>query len=169
MKKMISLTPVCRFFLSVVIWVVGNGLAISYRRRATPVPIRLKLFRRPWANISPFFFLINTESEISVESDAELESENLYERIIALKDIIPPHSRRRIAGTVTGITDFTKSTFSFSGKALWVISTSAFLLGVPWALAFAEEEQYAQMEKEQGMMKGANEVCFPVWIQWQEI
>lgn len=107
---------------------------------------------------------INTESEISVESAAELESESLYERVIALKDIIPPQSRRRIAGTVSGITDFTKSTFSFSGKALWVISTSAFLLGVPWALAFAEEEQYAQMEKEQGMMKGANEVqpFFPV-------
>lgn len=72
--------------------------------------------------------------------------------------MIPPQSRRRIAGTVAGITDFTKSTFSFSGKALWIISTSAFLLGVPWALAYAEEEQYAQMEKEQGMMKGANEV-----------
>lgn len=40
-----------------------------------------------------------------------------------------------------------------------MISTSAFLLGVPWALAFAEEEQYVQMEREQGMMRGANEVC----------
>lgn len=30
---------------------------------------------------------------------------------------------------------------------------------MPWALAFAEEEQYVQMEREQGMMRGANEVC----------
>lgn len=41
---------------------------------------------------------------------------------------------------------------------MWVISTSAFLLGVPWALAYAEEEQYVQMEREQGMIRGANEV-----------
>jgi hypothetical protein len=33
------------------------------------------------------------------------------------------------------------------------------LLGVPFALAYAEEEQYIQMEREQGMIKGANEVC----------
>ena len=46
----------------------------------------------------------------------------------------------------------------FSGKALWILSTSAFLLGVPWALAYAEEEQYIQLEREQGMIKGANEV-----------
>jgi mitochondrial import receptor subunit TOM22 len=99
-----------------------------------------------------------TESEISVESGYEVESETFYERLVALKDMIPPQSRRRITGTVSTLTDFTKSTFSFSGKALWVISTSAFLLGVPWALAFAEEEQYVQMEREQGMMRGANEV-----------
>jgi hypothetical protein len=30
---------------------------------------------------------------------------------------------------------------------------------VPWALAYAEEEQYVQMEREQGMIRGANEVC----------
>ncbi|KAJ5247597.1 mitochondrial import translocase subunit Tom22 [Penicillium chermesinum] len=48
-----------------------------------------------------------------------------------------------------------------SGKALWVISTSAFLIGVPWALAYAEEEQYIQMEREQGMIKGANEMLTP--------
>ncbi|KAH8704116.1 mitochondrial import receptor subunit tom22 [Talaromyces proteolyticus] len=103
----------------------------------------------------------DTESEISTESVLELETETLYERVIALKDIIPPQSRRRITDTVSGLSNFTKSTLSFSGKALWVISTSAFLLGVPWALAFAEEEQYVQMEKEQGMMKGANEMLTP--------
>lgn len=61
---------------------------------------------------------------------------------------------------MSSLTSLTKSTLSFGGKALWVISTSAFLLGVPWALAYAEEEQYVQMEREQGMMKGANEVFF---------
>ncbi|EEA23134.1 mitochondrial import receptor subunit tom22 [Talaromyces marneffei ATCC 18224] len=105
---------------------------------------------------------IPVQSEIS-ETDSAYDpiNETLYDRIIALKDIIPPQSRRRITATINGLTDATKSTFSFSGKALWVISTSAFLLGVPWALAFAEEEQYVQMEREQGMMRGANEMLTP--------
>ncbi|KAJ5511970.1 Mitochondrial outer membrane translocase complex subunit Tom22 [Penicillium expansum] len=78
----------------------------------------------------------DTDSEISDDEDVELEAESLYEHL-------------------------TKASFSFSGKALWIISTSAFLLGVPFALAYAEEEQYIQMEREQGMIKGANEMLTP--------
>ncbi|KKK20156.1 hypothetical protein P175DRAFT_0432423 [Aspergillus ochraceoroseus IBT 24754] len=103
----------------------------------------------------------DTESEISTESDLELDSETLYERLVALKDVIPPSARRQITNSVSYVTSFTKSSISFSGKALWIISTSAFLLGVPWALAYAEEEQYIQMEREQGMIKGANEMLAP--------
>ena len=73
--------------------------------------------------------------------------------------MIPPSARRTVSSTVSSVTSFTKASVSFSGKALWIISTSAFLIGVPWALAYAEEEQYIQMEREQGMIKGANEVC----------
>lgn len=104
-----------------------------------------------------------TDSEISDDEDVELEAESLYERVAALKDMIPPSARLTVSNTVSSITDLTKASFSFSGKALWIISTSAFLLGVPFALAYAEEEQYIQMEREQGMIKGANEVrvlCF---------
>jgi import receptor subunit TOM22 len=75
-----------------------------------------------------------------------------------LKDIVPPSARLQVTNTVSTVTSFAKSSIAFSGKALWILSTSAFLLGVPWALAYAEEEQYIQMEREQGMIKGANEV-----------
>ncbi|EEP78476.1 conserved hypothetical protein [Uncinocarpus reesii 1704] len=103
----------------------------------------------------------DTESEISTDSYATLEEETLFERIAALRDIIPPSSRRKISSAVSCLTSFTKSTFSFGGKTLWVVSTSAFLLGVPWALALAEEQQYVQMEREQDMIKGANEMLAP--------
>ncbi|KAL2005470.1 hypothetical protein VTN00DRAFT_2681 [Thermoascus crustaceus] len=103
----------------------------------------------------------DTESEISTDSAIDIEHETLYERIAALKDIVPPATRRRVTSTVSLLTSFTKSTIRFSGKALWILSTSAFLLGVPWALAYAEEEQYIQMEREQGMIRGANEMLTP--------
>lgn len=74
--------------------------------------------------------------------------------------MIPPSARRQFSSSVSFVSSFTKSSVLFSGRALWVISTTAFLLGVPWALAYAEEEQYVQLEREQGMIRGANEVCF---------
>lgn len=46
------------------------------------------------------------------------------------------------------------------GKTLWVVSTSALLLGVPWALAWSEEQQMMEMEKEMKMQQSANEVSF---------
>lgn len=73
--------------------------------------------------------------------------------------MLPPSARRQFSSSVSFVTSLTKSSLLFSGKALWIISTSAFLLGVPWALAYAEEEQYVQLEREQGMIRGANEVC----------
>lgn len=73
--------------------------------------------------------------------------------------MLPPSARRQFTSSVSFVTSLTKSSLLFSGKALWIISTSAFLLGVPWALAYAEEEQYVQLEREQGMIRGANEVC----------
>ncbi|KAJ5578202.1 Mitochondrial outer membrane translocase complex subunit Tom22 [Penicillium hispanicum] len=103
----------------------------------------------------------DTESEISNESDDEVEEESIYDRLSALKDIIPPSARRTVTSSVSTLTNFSKASLSFSGKALWIISTSAFLIGVPWALAYAEEEQYIQMEREQGMIKGANEMLTP--------
>jgi import receptor subunit TOM22 len=39
------------------------------------------------------------------------------------------------------------------------VSTSALLLGVPWALAFAEEQQMVEMEKEMRMREMGGEVC----------
>lgn len=100
------------------------------------------------------------DSEISSESDLEGEGETVYDRLYALKDIVPPSARRNISSSASALTSFAKSSVSFTGKALWVISTSVFLVGVPWALAYAEEEQYIQLEREQGMIKGANEVRF---------
>ena len=39
-----------------------------------------------------------------------------------------------------------------------MVSTSALLLGVPWALAFSDEQQVQEMEREMRMQQSANEV-----------
>jgi len=103
----------------------------------------------------------DTDSESEVDSDDEditLAEESFAERIAALKDIVPPTQRKFLSNTVDTASSWISSTLRFSGKSLWVISTSALLLGVPWALAFAEEQQLAEMEREMKMQQGANEL-----------
>jgi len=45
------------------------------------------------------------------------------------------------------------------GKTLWVVSTSALLLGVPWALAYSEEQMIVEQERaELQAQRAQNEV-----------
>jgi hypothetical protein len=51
------------------------------------------------------------------------------------------------------------------GKTLWVVGTSVLLLGVPWALAYADEQQMIEMEKEYKMQQSAGDVSFSSPLQ----
>jgi import receptor subunit TOM22 len=92
----------------------------------------------------------------SIASDDDISAETLYDRLFALQDMLPPTQRRFIASTASTTTSWVKSGLTFSGKALWVVSTSLLLLGVPWALAYAEEQQMIEMEKEMQMQQQAS-------------
>jgi import receptor subunit TOM22 len=106
-------------------------------------------------------YYTDTDSSIS-DSDADSVSdaidESLIERLTALKDIIPPRQRAAISSTFKSTYGWVTSGLSFGGKTLWVLSTSALLLGVPYVLAFTEEQQIVEMEKEVKMQQNLNEV-----------
>ena len=100
------------------------------------------------------------DSEISTDDEDNVpDEETLAERLLALRDIIPPTTRSFISSQVETTAGWIKSGLLFGGKTLWVVSTSALLLGVPWALAFAEEQQMVEMEKEMKMREMGGEVC----------
>ncbi|KAE8451474.1 hypothetical protein EG329_003547 [Mollisiaceae sp. DMI_Dod_QoI] len=104
-------------------------------------------------------YYTDTDSEISTDDEDNVpEEETIADRLLALKDMIPPTTRSYIAGKVETTTNWVKSGLLFSGKTLWVVSTSALLLGVPWALAFAEEQQMVEMEKEMRMREMGGEL-----------
>jgi len=98
----------------------------------------------------------DAESEISLAPD-----ESLYERLSALQDIVPASARRKITSTVSTTSSWLKSGLLLGGKTLWVVSTSALLLGVPWALAYSEEQQMVEMEREMKMQQSASEILAP--------
>lgn len=98
------------------------------------------------------------DSEVSdVDDDDDLD-ESLLDRVYALKDIVPPTYRKNLSNAASTGYSWVSAGLSLSGKTLWVVSTSALLLGVPWALAFSEEQQVQEMEREMRMQQSANEV-----------
>ncbi|KAG0648683.1 Translocase of outer membrane 22 kDa subunit [Hyphodiscus hymeniophilus] len=104
-------------------------------------------------------YYTDTDSEISTDDEDNIADEETFtDRILALRDMIPPTTRSYIANTVDSTTSWVKSGLVFSGKTLWVVSTSALLLGVPWALAFAEEQQMVEFEKENRMREMGGEL-----------
>jgi import receptor subunit TOM22 len=101
----------------------------------------------------------NVESDTSSIASAPVD-ETLYERILALQDMIPASTRRSVSSKVSTTTSWLKSGLFMGGKTLWVVSTSALLLGVPWALAYSEEQMIVEQERAEMMAQRAqNEVC----------
>ncbi|RKF77636.1 Mitochondrial import receptor subunit tom22 [Golovinomyces cichoracearum] len=107
-------------------------------------------------------YYTDTESEISSDDeDSDSDEETFADRLFALRDIIPPTSRSYISNKIESTSNWIKSSLVFSGKTIWVVSTSVLLVGVPWALAFAEEQQVMEMEKEMRMREMGGELLSP--------
>ena len=98
------------------------------------------------------------ESEISDIDEDDPSDETLLDRIAALQDIVPPTYRKSIGNAASTGYSWGARAASFAGKSLWVLSTSALLLGVPWALAWSEEQQVQEMEREMRMQQNAQGV-----------
>jgi import receptor subunit TOM22 len=126
----------------------------------SPTPVRRTLDKQH--HETTIADLKSLDSELSDDDEAAAPvSESLGDRIAALKDIIPPATRRRIASTYDTVSSYAQTGLWFSGKSAWVISTSALLWGIPFALSLVEEQQYAEMEKEQKMREMGNELLTP--------
>ncbi|CAI4219029.1 unnamed protein product [Parascedosporium putredinis] len=100
----------------------------------------------------------DTDSEISTDSEFDPEEESLADRLYALRDMVPPTTRGWISSKVNSVVGFGSSSLWFTGKALWAISSTALLLGVPFAICVTEEQQVMAMEQEFKMREVGSEV-----------
>lgn len=94
----------------------------------------------------------------AADDEDALDDESLAERLLALRDMIPARQRAALAQTLSTASSWVMSGLRLGGKTVWVVSTSALLVGLPWALAFADEAQMIEMEKEMRLQQGVNEV-----------
>ncbi|CAA7261363.1 unnamed protein product [Cyclocybe aegerita] len=97
----------------------------------------------------------------SVESDASVE-ESFLDRLAALKDIVPPTTRHSISTRVSKTASFLKRSSKFIGNIVWVVTTSALLVGLPLALTLEDEAKIVAQEKEMlEQQQGAQQMMAP--------
>ncbi|KAL2024686.1 hypothetical protein VTK56DRAFT_6887 [Thermocarpiscus australiensis] len=100
----------------------------------------------------------DTDSEISTESNYDPAEETLTDRLAALREMVPPAARGWIHHKYERTSSAVKAALFFCGRAAWTLSVSALLVGVPFALAYGEDQNYAAMEQEQRMRELGGEV-----------
>ncbi|CAH6719530.1 mitochondrial import receptor subunit Tom22p [[Candida] jaroonii] len=95
----------------------------------------------------------DSESDSEIEDDFN-EDETLYERIVALKDIIPPEQRTNLMKISSNVSSTLNWGLSKSGNILWTLTSSILLLGVPLSLAIISETQLQEMENNLNLQDG---------------
>lgn len=144
------------------------------RRRRRPRRPHLKMVkveiveeRDPHFDRSPYASSSSsrTSSSVSLSSVAsELDGEeSFYDRLTALVDIVPPTTRHNIANRFARTTSFIKSTGKVVGNIVWIVTTSALLIGLPLALSLEDEAKIVAQEKEMlAQQQGQQQVRYSI-------
>ena len=102
----------------------------------------------------------------SVSSDLTVD-ESLFDRIVALVDIVPPTTRHSISSRISKTASFAKRGSKIIGNIVWVVTTSALLVALPLALSLEDEAKIVAQEKEMmEQQQGAQQVSFHVLSPW---
>ncbi|KAG5360655.1 Mitochondrial import receptor subunit tom22 [Yarrowia sp. B02] len=100
------------------------------------------------------------EEEEDEDDDFDID-ETIYERVVALKDIVPPQHRVSLSKAASSLYSWASTGLSFGGKAVYIITSSSLLLGVPLALSIVSEQQLSEMEAEMKLSQGSNDIVAP--------
>jgi import receptor subunit TOM22 len=106
----------------------------------------------------------SAESLASVSSETP-DSETLYNRITALVDIIPPQTRYRLTSGISRTRSLVQKGGKVIGNVVWVLTTSALLVGLPLVLILEDEAKIVNEERNVlAQQQGAQQVCFNSFI-----
>src|SRR5258708_26981116 len=103
----------------------------------------------------------SSESISSVASSEvdDVQSESLVDRIAALVEIIPPTACDAVSQSVFKTAHFLKRGTKFAGNVVWIVTTSALLVGLPLALVLEDEAKVVQQERELLAQQQGQQVC----------
>lgn len=93
----------------------------------------------------------SSDDEGDAYDETAIESETLFDRIAALKDIVPAHQRDALVRAISKTYSYgTVATF-IGGKVAYVLITSVLMLGIPFALTLEEDRMFAEQERQYQM------------------
>ncbi|WVN87263.1 uncharacterized protein L203_102440 [Cryptococcus depauperatus CBS 7841] len=99
----------------------------------------------------------HVSSTFSDDDDFNLANESIYDRVAALKDILPPKVRQSIYQRYKSTTGWAWWSVQSAGTLAWWVSTSALLVGLPLALAIEDESRVVAQEKEMQMQSAGQQ------------
>ena len=91
------------------------------------------------------------------DEDDEIQ-ETVWERVVALKEIISEKHRDQLAVVSSSIYSAVSSGLRIVGRSAWILSTSFLLIGLPLIMEVEREHMYSQYETEQKTQKAAQQV-----------
>lgn len=96
----------------------------------------------------------------SVASDLSAD-ETFFDRVAALVDIVPPTTRHTISSRLSKAASIIKRGGKIAGNIVWIVTTSALLVGLPLALSLEDEAKVVAQEQEMlAQQQGAQQVSF---------
>jgi mitochondrial import receptor subunit TOM22 len=101
----------------------------------------------PYASDAASVASASSESLSSVSSELSAD-ETFIDRVSALVDIVPPTTRHAISTRVSKTASFFKAGGKLAGNLVWVLTTSALLIGLPLAMSLEDEAKIVEQEKE---------------------
>ena len=99
----------------------------------------------------------DASSVLSDDDDFFPENESFADRLVALKDIVPPQTRSALSERLTATRDLAWWGLQGAGTLAWWVSTSALLVGLPLALAIEDETRIVQQERELHMQNAGQQ------------
>lgn len=105
----------------------------------------------------------STDASVSTDSlestVSEPEQESIFDRVAALVDIVPPTTRFTIKSRIRKTASAIKTAGKVAGNVVWIVTTSALLVGLPLALSLEDEAKIVAQEKEMlAQQAGAQQV-----------
>ncbi|KAK4056482.1 mitochondrial import receptor subunit Tom22 [Microbotryomycetes sp. JL221] len=94
---------------------------------------------------------LDEDDDLVSESELQLydpSQETIKERLYALKDMVPPETRKTVRDVVAATTQWSKWSIAKAGSAAWIVTTSALVVGLPLMLSIEGEAALVQQEKE---------------------
>lgn len=104
-------------------------------------------FHEKQAKVSEVSKYSDDEEDTVLDEDDFDINESLSDRLLALKDAIPPQYRNQIVKSIQTANKNVRSVCSWGGKGLWALTSTSLLLGIPLSLCILSEQQISEMAK----------------------